>query len=203
MAKVVARVYSEFFWIWCYPCSPERHCLFLWEAGLWRVDSKSVVELLASRSKWNHPERVGKKAYTKQFKLSTQSHRGNKSFRTMIHPDNGQIHSLGHCNIQSLVTSLRLVGSHLLIFRFERNQLVQLLQRRLKSQPLTCQHFAPLVITGNWTGTWQTWWSCFFLHVLNVILNSFKSIDFFFFWRSLNQDNKIITFIWLFVCKIF
>lgn len=42
----------------------------------------------------------------------------------MVHPDNGQIHSLGHCNIQSLVTNLGLVGSHLLIFRFESNQLV-------------------------------------------------------------------------------
>lgn len=79
MAKIVAKVYSEFCWVWSYPCSPERHCLFLWKFGLERVCSKNVVKLLASQSKWNHPERVAKKAYTKQFKLSTQSHRGNSS----------------------------------------------------------------------------------------------------------------------------
>lgn len=146
MAKIVARVYSEFYWIGCYPCSPEKNCLLLWEVGLERVDSKSVVKLLVSQSKWNHPERVAKKSYTKQFKLSTKSQNKQlKSFRTMICPENRQLHSLGHCNIQPLVTNLRLVGSHLLIFIFESNQLVQLGWRRLKSQPLTCQHFAPLL----------------------------------------------------------
>lgn len=69
-----------------------------------------------------------------------------RSVRTMIRPENGQTHSSGHSRIQSLVTNptLRLVGSPLLIFIFKSNQLLQPLKRRLKSQPLNCQHFAPL-----------------------------------------------------------
>lgn len=65
----------------------------------------------------------------------------------MIQSENGQIHTSGHCKIQThdSNSNLRQVGSHLLIFISQSNQLVQPLQRRLNRQPLTCQHFAPFL----------------------------------------------------------